>query len=27
METGGGLVKAAPLIDSDPFLALNSDNL
>jgi len=27
METGGGLVKAAPLIDNDPFLALNSDNL
>jgi MurNAc alpha-1-phosphate uridylyltransferase len=27
METGGGMVKAAPLIDSDPFLALNSDNL
>ena len=27
METGGGLVKAAPLIDSDPFLAVNSDNL
>ena len=27
METGGGLVQAAPLIDSDPFLALNSDNL
>jgi MurNAc alpha-1-phosphate uridylyltransferase len=27
METGGGLVKAEPLIDCDPFLALNSDNL
>src|SRR5881398_2903788 len=27
METGGGLVKAAPLIDSDPFIAINSDNL
>jgi N-acetyl-alpha-D-muramate 1-phosphate uridylyltransferase len=27
METGGGLVKAAPLIDSDPLLAINSDNL
>lgn len=27
METGGGLLKAAPLIDCDPFLALNSDNL
>lgn len=27
LETGGGLVKAAPLIDCDPFLAVNSDNL
>ena len=27
LETGGGLVKAAPLIDADPFLAINSDNL
>jgi MurNAc alpha-1-phosphate uridylyltransferase len=27
METGGGLVKAEPMIDCDPFLALNSDNL
>jgi MurNAc alpha-1-phosphate uridylyltransferase len=27
METGGGLVKAEALIDADPFLALNSDNL
>src|SRR5690349_24442282 len=27
METGGGLIKALPLIDADPFLALNSDNL
>ena len=27
LETGGGLVRAAPLIDADPFLALNSDNL
>jgi MurNAc alpha-1-phosphate uridylyltransferase len=26
METGGGLIQAAPLIDSDPFLAVNSDN-
>jgi MurNAc alpha-1-phosphate uridylyltransferase len=27
LETGGGLVQAAPLIDADPFLSLNSDNL
>src|SRR3982751_1115986 len=27
LETGGGLVQAAPLIDCDPFIALNSDNL
>ena len=27
LETGGGLVKAAPLIECDPFLAVNSDNL
>jgi N-acetyl-alpha-D-muramate 1-phosphate uridylyltransferase len=27
METGGGLVKALPLIDCDPFLCVNSDNL
>ena len=27
LETGGGLVQAAPLIDADPFLAVNSDNL
>ena len=27
METGGGLVQAEPLIDSDPFLSINSDNL
>ncbi|MEO6225396.1 MAG: nucleotidyltransferase family protein [Sphingomicrobium sp.] len=27
LETGGGMVKAEPLIDCDPFLALNSDNL
>lgn len=26
LETGGGLVKALPEIDSDPFLSLNSDN-
>jgi N-acetyl-alpha-D-muramate 1-phosphate uridylyltransferase len=27
LETGGGLAKALPLIDADPFLAVNSDNL
>jgi MurNAc alpha-1-phosphate uridylyltransferase len=27
LETGGGLVRARDLIDSDPFLAVNSDNL
>lgn len=27
LETGGGLVRALPLIDSDPFIAVNSDNL
>ena len=27
LETGGGMVRAAPLIDCDPFLAVNSDNL
>lgn len=27
LETGGGLVKAAPLIHDDPFLVVNSDNL
>lgn len=27
METGGGMVKAAPMLDSDPFLVVNSDNL
>lgn len=27
LETGGGLVKAASMIDSDPFLVVNSDNL
>lgn len=26
METGGGLIQAAPLIDCDPFFAINSDN-
>ena len=27
LETGGGLVRALPLIDVDPFLVVNSDNL
>jgi MurNAc alpha-1-phosphate uridylyltransferase len=27
METGGGLVRALPLVDIDPFLVVNSDNL
>ena len=27
LETGGGLVRAQAMIDSDPFLAINSDNL
>lgn len=27
LETGGGMVKAGPLIDVDPFLVVNSDNL
>ncbi len=27
LETGGGLVQAAPMIDADPFLVVNSDNL
>ncbi len=27
LETGGGLVRAAPLIECDPFIAVNSDNL
>ncbi|MFL6735420.1 MAG: nucleotidyltransferase family protein [Sphingomicrobium sp.] len=27
LETGGGLVQAEPLIDCDPFIAVNSDNL
>jgi len=27
LETGGGMVRATPLIDTDPFLAVNSDTL
>ena len=27
LETGGGLIRALPLIDADPFLSVNSDNL
>ena len=27
LETGGGLIRANPMIDCDPFLAINSDNL
>ena len=27
LETGGGLVRAAPMIGCDPFFAINSDNL
>lgn len=27
LETGGGLVRAEPLIEGDPFFAINSDNL
>ena len=27
LETGGGLVRAAPLIAADPFVCVNSDNL
>jgi MurNAc alpha-1-phosphate uridylyltransferase len=27
METGGGMIKAAPLLAGDPFLVVNSDNI
>ncbi|MFX4967356.1 nucleotidyltransferase family protein, partial [Acinetobacter baumannii] len=27
METGGGLVKALPLLGDKPFISVNSDNL
>jgi MurNAc alpha-1-phosphate uridylyltransferase len=27
LETGGGITKALPLIDADPFLAINADNI
>lgn len=27
LETGGGILKALPLIDADPFLAINADNV
>ena len=27
LETGGGLAKALPLIDADPFLSINADNI
>ncbi len=27
LETGGGITKALPLIGSDPFLAINADNI
>lgn len=27
LETGGGMAKALPLIDADPFISVNADNL
>jgi MurNAc alpha-1-phosphate uridylyltransferase len=27
LETGGGVVKAMPLIDADPFFVINADNM
>jgi MurNAc alpha-1-phosphate uridylyltransferase len=27
LETGGGIARALPMIDSDPFIAVNADNL
>lgn len=27
LETGGGMIRALPLLDADPFFAFNSDNL
>jgi N-acetyl-alpha-D-muramate 1-phosphate uridylyltransferase len=27
LETGGGMVKAAPMLSGDPFLVVNSDNI
>ncbi len=27
LETGGGLIKALPLIEADPFLCINTDNI
>lgn len=27
LETGGGITKALPLIDADPFLSINADNI
>ncbi|HEY0115064.1 MAG TPA: nucleotidyltransferase family protein, partial [Allosphingosinicella sp.] len=27
LETGGGLIRALPQLDADPFLSVNSDNL